>query len=221
MIASLFVFVLLVQGSMSQCASQAAAVGPSDIQAMISATNAFRSQLAMGQLVDSSGHGMDMADNMLRVQWNQSMADVAQKWADCCKYSHSSTDGVGENIFAQGGRPADATTNFNLAVGKWSAELPNNWVYRPDNVFTGSEPKVVGHYTQLGWASTSSVGCGYASCPNIFPTMPTSIFVVCQYYPAGNMEGGVVYNPNPQGCNSGSCTNAAQTTGCDAQGLCT
>jgi len=219
MIASLFVFVLLVEGSMSQCTSQLAAVKASDQQAMITSTNAFRSQLAMGKLVDMNQHPMDKAGNMLQVMWNQTLANVAQKWADCCNFEHSGTPGVGENIFEQGGSPMDVTSNFNMAVSDWSSELPNNFTYRASNVFTDDD-MAAGHYTQLAWAATSQVGCGYASCPNLNPGMQ-SVFVVCQYYPPGNYLNQVIYNPNPKGCTSGSaCTNTAQKTVCNAQGLC-
>lgn len=51
---------------------------------------------------------------------------------------------------------------------------------------------VCGHYTQGVWAETRYIGCAYSQCPT--PTWdPTSfdkswvrLFVVCNYYPAGN-----------------------------------
>jgi len=175
------------------------------------------SALKLGQLVDMNKQPMDKSDNMLQVQWNDSLATGAQNWASCCQFAHSKTPGVGENIFAQGGQAADVTSNFNMAVASWSSELPNNWTYSATNVFTRAA-MAAGHYTQLAWAATSQVGCGYANCPNIFAGYDPSILVVCQYYPQGNYLNQVIYNPNPNGCTSGSaCSNGAT---CNAQGLC-
>ena len=40
-----------------------------------------------------------------------------------------------------------------------------------------------GHYTQIVWAATEDVGCGTSVCPSLGQVW------VCNYQPAGNVEG--------------------------------
>ena len=50
-----------------------------------------------------------------------------------------------------------------------------------------------GHFTQLVWKASTSVGCGVSNCgtakPGILPA-----YVVCRYAPAGNMLGAFAAN---------------------------
>lgn len=51
------------------------------------------------------------------------------------------------------------------------------------------EPKT-GHYTQMLWAETTRIGCGYL---NYLKGSQYNVYLVCNYGPAGNMRGGKVY----------------------------
>ena len=44
-----------------------------------------------------------------------------------------------------------------------------------------------GHFTQLVWSNTTTVGCGRTACNGDNNT--PGYYVVCEYYPAGNVEG--------------------------------
>uniref|UniRef100_A0A0K8R620 Putative antigen 5 protein n=1 Tax=Ixodes ricinus TaxID=34613 RepID=A0A0K8R620_IXORI len=48
---------------------------------------------------------------------------------------------------------------------------------------TGGYSALTAHFTQLVWKSTTHVGCGYAV------SSTSKIFVVCKYYPQGNIPG--------------------------------
>jgi len=50
------------------------------------------------------------------------------------------------------------------------------------------EGKVCGHYTQVVWSSSASVGCGYAEC-GPFSDDLFEVMLVCQYSPPGNYVG--------------------------------
>lgn len=51
------------------------------------------------------------------------------------------------------------------------------------NTCKGKEAYECGHYTQIVWRDTKSVGCARAKCKNNW------MFVICSYYPVGNIDG--------------------------------
>lgn len=125
------------------------------------------------------------------IQFNQSLADTAMKIAQTCQYKHQmdvDNGGYGQNIAA--GVPADNVSAvitdlfYNGEVG-WYADLYGQ--AQPDQ--TNFEK--YGHFTQIVWKDTVSVGCASYDCSsqglspfqgeNIEPT-----FTVCNYYPPGN-----------------------------------
>uniref|UniRef100_A0A914X7D7 SCP domain-containing protein n=1 Tax=Plectus sambesii TaxID=2011161 RepID=A0A914X7D7_9BILA len=161
------------------------------------------------------------SNNMLAMMWDQSVADGAQQWADCCINSYSQASGVGETIYVQTGGAMDAQSNFLAAVTAWWSELTSAFAYNsPFNIYPGSSS--AHNFTQLAWANTFTVGCGFAKCTNNIYTGQTAGFVVCHFSSQGNIAGQPIYNPNPGGsCNSGAtCSFASQSSTCDSRGLC-
>lgn len=146
------------------------------------------------------------ATNMLKMYWDDELAMVAQKWASNCKWGHDkgkqrSIPGrmvVGQNL-ALGHR------NFTRAIRAWYNEV---------NLYTYGEPdrkrgyKKIGHYTQVVWATSNLVGCGYAKCNE------TKNHYVCNYGPAGNYKG-KSHLPYVTGTPASSCPNSAQDGLCD------
>lgn len=105
------------------------------------------------------------------LKWSKKLAKSAQKWANRCKGSmmHSSTKN-GENLaWGSNGMTAKG------AVKMWYKEIKNTPGGRGRVSGFGG---MTGHYTQLVWKKTKSVGCGYSKG-----------LVVCQYSPAGNVYG--------------------------------
>lgn len=51
--------------------------------------------------------------------------------------------------------------------------------------------KVVGHYTQLLWAKTRAIGCGFSRF--IYANNFISNYLICNYGPAGNIIEQPVY----------------------------
>jgi hypothetical protein len=138
--------------------------------------------------------------------WSDDLAVVAQDWADtltteeCGSIGHRPNGRLGENIAARSSRgisldpmPPDD------AVQGWADEV-ECWTYGRitggnNNVQGGEqcEPQCIaekfstgcGHYTQLVWANTREVGCGYSTCT----TQDDFLFEVwvCNYDPPGNV----------------------------------
>jgi pathogenesis-related protein 1 len=129
--------------------------------------------------------------------WNNTLAADAQVYANYLaatnKFEHPSAEWVathptgpeGENLAAQfGGGPLNGTQLGNFAGG-WMEEKP---LYHGQ--LTGSETpgEVIGHYTQMVWKSTTSVGCASA-----YNSATQYTVVSCRYSPPGNYVGQTPY----------------------------
>ncbi len=114
--------------------------------------------------------------------WDDALAATARAWVAMCRDQDAPTglidhnpdrgQNVGENVFGSSG-----AATAQQAVTSWANER-NNYDYAT-NTCTG----VCGHYTQIVWRSTASVGCAIGSCASL--TYGSSI--VCDYSPAGNV----------------------------------
>lgn len=115
--------------------------------------------------------------------WSASIEAVAQTWANGCNYGHNPGRGfVGENIFA-----STSPYGARAVVGQWAAEVAN-YNYATNTCTPG---QVCGHYTQLVWRNTTSVGCAVRQCTTGSPFSGWSgpwYFVVCDYSPPGNFN---------------------------------
>jgi len=81
---------------------------------------------------------------------------------------------TGENLAA-------GYANASASVDAWGLEREEyNW-----NNPGFSE--ATGHFTQLVWSNTTTVGCGRTSCAGENQT--PGWYVVCEYFPPGNIEG--------------------------------
>jgi hypothetical protein len=144
-----------------------------------SATAAISTQADQAEILEAHNDAR-AAVGMAPLQWSPSLEDSAQQWAEQLaatgSFEHS---GPGENLWM------GTTGAFSDSdkVRSWAAEkeyfLPDQ-AY-PDVSSTG-DPGDVGHYTQMVWHDTTTVGCGLASDGE-------NDYLVCHYNPAGNVRG--------------------------------
>ncbi|CAJ0573923.1 unnamed protein product, partial [Mesorhabditis spiculigera] len=165
--------------------------------------NSFRSTLAKGQYKAKSGAVFAAATNMQRMIWNSSLAAASSAYADTCPgLVHSRAEGVGENLYIIWGGKLDGLGK--QASNSWADEFSQ---YGPMNYeFTYQ----TGHATQMAWADTATVGCGYAFCQR-----DKSYFVVCRYFKQGNWMGEKAYD---QGTTCSKCPSKSSCNNTD--GLC-
>jgi uncharacterized protein YkwD len=108
--------------------------------------------------------------------WSEKMAGVAKDWATALivrsQFQHSRS-GYGENLFEiRGGRSSPPEV-----VDAWAAEAAD-YDYRGNRCRASQ----CGHYTQVVWRGTTTLGCAVARS--------TSREVwVCEYSPPGNVVG--------------------------------
>ncbi|KAK3701573.1 hypothetical protein LTR37_015427 [Vermiconidia calcicola] len=124
------------------------------------------------------------------VAWDDKLASIAATIASSCRYEHN-TDagggGYGQNIAA--GVAADNVTAIITNL------FYNSEVSAYESYYGMAQPPmdnfhVWGHFSQIVWKSTTSVGCATHDCAgtglaNVGADVPP-VFTVCNYKSAGN-----------------------------------
>jgi hypothetical protein len=151
------------------------------------------------------------AANMIKMVWDNEAADIAQLWADQCQSGHDvRRDTVftggnqknGQNIMWAG----SSTVGGTRAVDAWYNEVLKFNATAQLNPFAFT--MATGHYSQVVWAKSARVGCGFMFQNN-------KATLVCNYGPFGNMPGSVVYIAGP------ACSACPSTHPVCDDGLCT
>jgi hypothetical protein len=133
-----------------------------DIAALLAAQNAYRARVGVAPL-----------------QWSAGLAAKAQGWAEhVAETGQLAHSGPGQNLV------------WATQGGFTPAQLVNVWGNETANFTDGVFPAIsdtgnwmdAGHYSQLVWAATRSVGCGFA-------TGGGRDILVCDYDPPGNVAG--------------------------------
>jgi len=117
--------------------------------------------------------------------WDDTLAQKALEWANGCKWEHSnfgSQYGYGENLYAGTG-----TFDGAHAVKGWYDEITDPG-YNFNNPGFYQNPGT-GHFTQVVWKGTTKVGCAVTTCNPLQPLGLNGFYFVCEYSPAGNVQG--------------------------------
>ncbi|PBK60891.1 PR-1-like protein [Armillaria solidipes] len=112
-----------------------------------------------------SAHGADA------LTWNDTLASYALEHTQSCVFEHSGGP-YGENLAAGYESP-------EASVKAWGDE---------GDSYNCSDPGFssdTGHFTQLVWKSTTTVGCARVNCDGTNDT--PGWYVTCEYDPAGNI----------------------------------
>lgn len=131
------------------------------------------------------GHNLARRElDLAPLQWDEALARDAEDWAKTLAYQrsfkHSQAPGVGENLWMG----TKGWYSYEQMLESWAREKLD---YRhgrfPDVSPSG---RVVGHYTQMVWSTTTHVGCAVA---------PSDVadYLVCRYSPPGNFIGQMAY----------------------------
>ncbi len=138
---------------------------PDEFAGIIKAHNVWRKKVGVSNL-----------------KWSSEAATIAQKWASSlkknndCQMEHNPKRGeFGENIYRSKGFNSTTTE----VVDAWGEEIAD-YNYKTN---TCKPDKKCGHYTQVVWNTTKTVGCGKVSCDGRVEVW------VCNYAPPGNISG--------------------------------
>ena len=114
--------------------------------------------------------------------WNNSLFEYASDFVS--QYDCS-------GILAHSGGPYGE----NIAIGYSTIGAVSAWYNEGKDYKYGSD-KVYNHFTALIWNTTSELGCALKECGDVWGK-----YIVCSYYPPGNVVGQSPYNvfpPSPQ-----------------------
>ncbi|XP_070548509.1 Golgi-associated plant pathogenesis-related protein 1-like [Ptychodera flava] len=124
------------------------------------------------------------------LKWDDELARAAKLVAldNAARFEiHHSTMKYGENIDFIGLSGAEGQTGYGFAL---------HW-YREISLYRWASPgfqDLAGHFTQLVWADTDTVGCAFATSRTLGPF--TYYFAVCEYWPPGNVMTAEEYQKN-------------------------
>uniref|UniRef100_A0A915J0M5 SCP domain-containing protein n=1 Tax=Romanomermis culicivorax TaxID=13658 RepID=A0A915J0M5_ROMCU len=138
----------------------------------------------------------EFAANMQEMVWNEDLAEMAAGVVSRCKADHSEWNSrVGKSGFAYSGESifwAWVRWNMTAVVRNLHDEKPHyRYLSNTCHLRDNSALTDCGHYTQIVWAKTCSVGCAYSFCDYIINggNITSGFMVVCKYGP------GLDYNP--------------------------
>lgn len=119
--------------------------------------------------------------------WSDALAQQSQRWAEHlassgCQLEHSDT-AYGENLAAG----TSGTLSPEEVVGMWYREI-DQYSFR-----RGGFSMDTGHFTQLVWVGSTSLGCAMTTCGGM------DVWV-CNYDPPGNVDGEYEGNVLPTSC---------------------
>lgn len=124
---------------------------------------------------------------------SSSINNTAQSWAQYLAtnglFQHSTPsqrNNAGENLYVYytTATSVDPATLANLAIKSWYDEVS---AYNYNNPGFSS---ATGHFTQVVWKGSTQLGCGAAQgTKTMNGTKFNAFYVVCNYAPAGNVQG--------------------------------
>lgn len=185
---------------------------------VLKAHNDYRSQVAQGRL-----SGFPPATNMHRLKWDEELAEVAQAFTNLCDDSkHDDKQqritpkykNVGQN-YAWNYDPVDLrNVDGSGRVKDWFDEY-KDFSSKNVNPFKVNRGPAVLHFTQVAWAETEYVGCGYTHYKDNDPRYPFKKLFACNYAPGGNIIGRSMYKTGK------TCSECPPGTACNVlTGLC-
>jgi len=188
-----------------------------DIKDILRVHNELRAKIANGLEKRGKPGPQPPASNMEEMEWDDELAQVAQRHADQCVFAHDCSQCrkiprflVGQNLYIYKQSRKSAATNWERAITDWYNEVE---LFGKERVKPFRFSTDVGHYTAMVWSNTNKVGCGVTE---FIDGKWFAKLYTCNYGPAGNYIGGEMYEAGR------ACSNCPKGTSCSSSypGLC-
>ncbi|PSN42953.1 Venom allergen 3 [Blattella germanica] len=198
-------------------ARKASGVDEASQKVIVDVHNKLRSTVANGKENRGKPGPQPPASNMRALTWDSELASIAQRWANQCDFGHDKCRNVqrfkvGQNVFMSfsSGSNQNYSPEWENAINGWYNEVDK---YNKNEVQSYKFNSQTGHYTQVVWADTSKVGCGYTAFRSANGGTVNKYYV-CNYGKAGNWIGETMYKKGK------ACSMCPNGTSCNAHGLC-
>lgn len=136
------------------------------------------------------GHNAKRAQHQAgALVWDDNLSCIAQRQAASCEFDHLmyvNGGGYGQNLAGGSG------TTIGDSVEMWYGEVDEYASYYGQS----DPPFVAGHFTQMVWVGSTSLGCATHTCDGSTGSF-TGDLTVCNYFEAGNMQGDYADNVLP------------------------
>lgn len=166
--------------------------------------NNFRQNLAAGKERRAIGErNLPPAGNMRKMVWDSEIAKIAKRWSVQCNAPHhdicrKAMDGkrVGQNVVIGEYKLTGSDTEWERSqrikkfVLSWQDEIAN---FNP-KLIGDYDPSLAGNttsFTQMIWASTVFIGCGYTEFR--LDHQKVKFRFICNYKPKGNIPYESIY----------------------------
>ncbi|XP_069981484.1 venom allergen 5-like isoform X2 [Penaeus vannamei] len=180
------------------CGSQVPERGVSvkDAALILTLHNQLRTRVAMGKESQGAPGPQPHAANMRLMVWDDELATVAQGHADQCIFRHECIDcrrvkrfAVGQNLYLD--KTFNESKVWKKAIQTWYGEVSD---FSPADIDPYRFSMSTGHYTQMLWGSSYSVGCGFIRFKG---GSSWKQLYTCNYGPIGNIKQQKMYQQGP------------------------
>ncbi|KAL3280382.1 hypothetical protein HHI36_017869 [Cryptolaemus montrouzieri] len=161
---------------------------------IVDAHNTLRNKVARGGEIRGSPGPQPGAANMRKLEWDDELATIADRWVSRCTPTHDRCRDVDRFPVGQNIASDYASRSNHLGfIQKWYNTVQH---FNANNVhrYAQKDYHDAEQYTQMVWAETYRIGCARA----VFQSIQGSDIIykeilVCNYGPAGNIPGQPVY----------------------------
>ena len=154
----ILISILLFKEISCACTLSKNTLSTSDRDKLLIKHNELRNKLASGQQ-----SGQPSAKNIEEMEWDDELADLAQKYANSCPAGHNqnrktkSYSQTGENLYWSMSS-VDKDIDYSDAVQSWYDEVKDFTDKSRIVKFASGGGKVTGHYTQVIWHDSNKLG---------------------------------------------------------------
>lgn len=170
---------------------------------IVLAHNLYRSMIASGKSEGARKKKLPKASDMKQMYWSDEIAKIAQSWADKCDFREAPENvkvyknhTLGENLwtFATKGPLGVEQFNWDKAIHTWWSEIT---LFKIEDIFpfTKYKNKHTKEFSQVIWANSNLIGCGYSFYEEGGYNRQ---LYICLYGEEGNKKGRSVYTEGRQ-----------------------
>ncbi|KAK9884057.1 hypothetical protein WA026_004995 [Henosepilachna vigintioctopunctata] len=155
--------------------------------------NVYRNKVAMGEATGKNGVNLPQGADLVEMVWDDELAYFAQCYANKCILQYdkcrqsSAKENIEQIIFIK--IAVNPKTTDEIIMEMIESAFYSSKHLSEEEIEMHRNNKLTEQFTQLFWSRTSRVGCGLTRLlEDLY-----AYFMVCNYGPAGNIQGERVY----------------------------